>query len=168
MITVRARTRPAAGAGISLVETMVAIGVLAVVIPLALATMSKVGQESLAARAETRAPAMAEYVRQELAAAREGESRWFPEITARQAFPAGGTWCLGFDRGGEVLGRVEGDAYEQGVAELGGEEVVFLATARGRLESAEDPALGITVEIEYPAVRRATDRKALAFHTKLP
>ncbi len=162
-------TRRTMAAGISLVETMVAVGVLAVVIPLALATMSAVGQESLAARAETRAPAMAEYFRQELAAAREGRSRNFPEIAAGEAFPpGGGTWCLGFDRSGGVLGRVDAASYAQGLSELGDENVLFLATARGRTEAAEGSVLNITVEIEYPAVRRAEDRKRLPFHTKLP
>ncbi|MGB1128907.1 MAG: type IV pilus modification PilV family protein [Haloferula sp.] len=153
--------------GVSLMETVVAVGVLAIAVPLALAAMTKAGSVGNVARAETRAPAIAERCLIELKAARRGESEFVPQIQPAASFPAGDeVIVLGFSREGRLLGSLDLSAYEAGYdEELGGEEVSYLADVSGRYE---DESVTVTVKIEYPAVRREGDRSEIEFHTKLP
>jgi len=162
----RSRRKPA---GISLVEAMVAIGVLAVVIPLAMAALAKAGDIGSSARAETRAPTIAERCLGELEAARQGDSFHFEPLAAGQAFPAGGVWALAFDPDGELLGKLSAAQYEQGLARIGGAEVGYVARLSGsRVDVEPEDVLTITVQVEYPAAQPASRRDVLAFHTKLP
>ena len=63
--------RPGFRRGISLVETMVSIGVLAVVAPLAIAALLRGGEGGAVARAETRAPVIVESCLGEIKTARD-------------------------------------------------------------------------------------------------
>jgi len=153
--------------GISLVETVVAMGVLAVAVPLALAAMTKAGAAGSTARAETRAPAIAERCLFEVKAARRGESGVLDPLQPAISFPtAGEVLVLGFSQEGRLLGQVESGSYEEGVGEkIDGESVDYLATIKGRFE---DPGVTVTVRVEHPAVRRESQRSGVSFHTKLP
>ncbi len=152
--------------GVSLLETVIAVGVIAVAVPLALSAIGGAGVAGVSARAETRAPGIAEWCRIELEAARRGESEELPAITADQAFPAGGeVLALGFDREGGLLGRIESDDYQQGVERIGEADVFYIASLSGR---PDDSGVVVTVDIEYPAVRPAERRDSVAFHTILP
>ncbi|BCX48510.1 hypothetical protein HAHE_24180 [Haloferula helveola] len=159
----RPTSRPS---GVSLLETVIAIGVLAIVIPLALAAMGKAGDTGGTARAESRAPAIAEWCLMELEAARKGESPVLDEIEADQAFPsAGQVIALAFDREGELISDLNGAEYEDGINKLEGERIFYIATLSGR---PEDTGVTITVKVEHPAVLPAERRDSVAFHTILP
>lgn len=154
--------------GVSLVETMVAMGVLAVVIPLALAAMLKASEVGGSARAETRAPAMAEQCLMELEAARQGRSAYFEKIADGDSFPESGqVMGLAFSREGAVLGRINRVDYDDGLKQLGDEPVFYLARFSG-IQEDQANLMTVTVAIEYPAVKRANQRTRISFHTKLP
>jgi hypothetical protein len=153
--------------GVSLMETVVAMGVLAVAVPLALAAMSKAGSVGSSARAETRAPAIAERCLLEVKAARRGESEVLPVLQPAVSFPGGGeVLVLGFSREGRLLGEVDAESYESGMRdELDGETVNYVASISGRFDN---PGVTLTVRVEHPAVQRRAKRSGVDFHTKLP
>jgi prepilin-type N-terminal cleavage/methylation domain-containing protein len=157
--------------GVSLVETMVAIGVLAIVAPLALAALLKSGEGGAAARAETRSPAIVESCLAELDVARKGISEHLPTLTPGTAFGTDTVLCLAFRGDGTLLGRVDGANYEAGAGKVGSEDAVFLAKLEGELDQARPgypPMLTVNVTVEHPAVAPSNKRRKMPFHTKLP
>ena len=156
----RTRTR-----GASLVEAVVAVAVLAVALPLALAAMGKAGESSGSARAETRAPVIASFIRAELEAARTGGSEIYGTLQAGQAFPGGASKALAFGRDGGFIGGISGADYDKGISRIEGQDVFFIASAKG---VAGDRGLLVTVRIEHPAVRKPDQRSVVELHTLLP
>lgn len=157
--------------GISLVETIVSMGVLAVVIPLVLAAILKAGVTGSSARAETRAPAIADFCMLELRAAREGTSEYFPKIEVGQDFGNGGSFVgLGFGRDGAVLGDVSQAQFDGGLAELEDEPIYYVARISGNVDTTSQDLdlVTITVDVEYPATKSSDKRSKVSFHTKLP
>ena len=157
--------------GVSLVETMVSIGVLAVVAPLAIAALLRGGEGGTAARAETRAPAIVESCLTEIRLARDGLSKNLPPLPPGQAFGAGEVVCLAFRRDGALLGPVAPSSYESGILEVAGQDAVFLARLEGELDPGRagfPPLLKIKVTVEHPAVADRLKRRRLEFLTKLP
>lgn len=161
-----ARNRPCRNSGVSLLETVIAVAVIAIAVPLALAAIASAGTNGSAARAETRAPGIAEWCRLELEAARQSRSAVLPPLTADAAFPAAGeVLALAFDRHGALLGEVPAEDYQQGLDRLGDARVSYLAALSGRPDA---NGVVVTVRVEHPAVRRADRRDAISFHTILP
>lgn len=154
--------RAARASGVSLIEAVIAIGVLAVAIPLAFAAIVKAGEVGGNARAETRAPLIAEFVRTELELARRGESEVFERVEPDQPMAVK---ALGFAPDGNYLGTLEGADYSGGRRKLDDKEIGFIVAVSGE---PEDRGLLVTVKVEHPAVRSSTDRSAVAFHTLLP
>lgn len=160
------RTHTKRPSGVSLLETVIAVAVIAIAVPLALAAIASAGTTGSSARAETRAPGIAEWCRVELEAARQGRSMVVPPISADVAFPAEGeVLALAFDRHGSLLGEVPASGYEEGIDRLGEERVTYLASLSGRPDV---NGVVVTVRVEHPAVRRAGKREAISFHTILP
>ena len=156
--------------GISLVETIVSVGVLAVVIPLALAAMLRASGTGASARAETRATAIADFCMVELRAARNEQSQYFPPVKAGAAFGSAGNFMgLGFSRDGAVIGALSQAQYEQGVKTIGDEPVYYLAKVSGVLDSSREVELvTVRVDVEYPPTKVASKRSQVSFYTKLP
>lgn len=153
--------------GVSLVEAVVAISVLAVAIPLALAAMTKAGDVSEVARAETRAPAIADYVKMELEQARRSQSEIFGSIPADVVLTeSDGGKPLGFARDGSYIGVLTKAEYDAGVRRQEGREDVFYVAKASSRE--DERGLVVTVRISYPAVRSAEKRSGVSFHTLLP
>ncbi|MFC7338500.1 hypothetical protein ACFQY0_14995 [Haloferula chungangensis] len=166
-----ARHRSGFASGISLVETIVSVGVLAVVIPLAMAAMLKASGTGASARAETRATAIADYCLLELRAARKGNSAYFSPVKAGESFgSAGKLMALGFGRDGAVLGVLTQAQYDQGLVKLDDDQVYYLAKLSGELDttSREVDLVTVAVAVEYPASKAASKRSQVIFHTKLP
>jgi len=164
-------SRPSFASGISLVETIVSVGVLAIVIPLALAAMLKASSTGASARAETRAPSIADYCMVEVRAAREGVSDYFEPIERGTDFGGGSNFFgLAFGRDGSVIGEIDKAEFEKGVKKIGEDQVFFLANVSGELdtETREVDLVTVTVDVEYPASRPADKRSQVSFHTKLP
>ena len=151
--------------GASLVEAVVAVAVLAVAIPLALAAMGKAGDSSSSARAETRAPVIASFIRSELEAARQDGSEIYGKLIAGQSFPTGGRKALAFGRDGAYLGEISSAQYDKGLSRLNDQEVFFIASAKG---VTKPRGVLVTVRIEHPAVRKTAQRSVVELHTLLP
>jgi hypothetical protein len=87
------------------------------------------------------------------------------------AFPANGdTWALGFSEDGRVVGRLTREQYEQGLRELEGEAVRYLAAlAAVPQETPADPdsPLRLTITIEHPAALPAQRRGRSEFHSTI-
>jgi hypothetical protein len=157
--------------GVSLVETMVAIGVLALVGPLAVAALLKSGEGGAAARAETRSAVIVEQCLAELKNARSGGSQHLPALQPGMAFGGNEVLCLAFGRDGSLIGRVSGAEYDAGHGRSGNQDVSYLARLEGSLDSQRTgypPLLTVTLSIEYPAVAPGDRRRRMEFHTKLP
>ncbi len=163
--------RPAFRRGVSLVETMVSIGVLAVVAPLAIAALLRGGEGGSAARAETRAPVIVEACLAEIAAAREGTSKNLPALVPGEAFGTGEVLCLAFRRDGVLLGPVAASTYESGILRVAEQDAAYLARLEGTLETERPgfpPLLAVKISVEHPAVAGKLKRKRMEFLTKLP
>lgn len=162
--------RPFVLPGISLVETIVSVGVLAVVIPMVLAAILTAGESGRSARAETRAPAIADYCMVEIRAAREGRSSYFENIELGQDFPKGGGFMgLAFGRDGGVVGKLSPAQFEEGITELNGEDVFYVAEVSGEVDDSRGfNLITVRVAIGHPATLASERRSEAVFHTKLP
>lgn len=164
-------TRPVAR-GTSLVEAIVAIGVLAVAVPLVFATLAGSGESGLAAQAETRCSWIIPVCVAELQATRTDQARFLPATRAGEAFPpAGEVMALAFALDGRPLGMLDKVSYEKGLREMAGEPVRFISSLSGR--PVDDggggtPLLRVHITLEYPATAPATKRQKLDFHTRMP
>lgn len=157
--------------GVSLVEAMVSIGVLAVVAPLALAALLRAGEGGNLARAETRAPLIVDTCMEELEVARKGLSAHLPDMRQGEEFGTSDIICLAFGSDGTLLGSVEGGSYDGGAAKVSGKDAAYLAKLSGYLDESRigfPTMLNVQVAVETPAVAPANKRRSMSFHTKLP
>jgi hypothetical protein len=158
--------------GATLVEAVIAIGVLAVAIPMVFGTLAVSGKTGMSSQAETRATWIIPACMDEIRASREGKPRYFPATTTGQIFPpAGDIWALGFSAEGKALGKLSIAEYEKGAKELGGKSLRYIV----KFSSSEDvvrkgyPAmLRVDLTLEYPAAAGAAKRDKLDFHTRMP
>jgi type II secretory pathway pseudopilin PulG len=163
--------RTKSNAGISLVECVISMGVLAVIAPISLATMSQAGLGSRSARAETRAPAIVESCMSEVRAAQAGKKTLLTGIHTGTPFPSGGgILCLGFDSTGKLLGTVDESTYSQGARDkIDGKDVVYLATVNGEeVREGETTMLDVKVTVESPASSPSNKRSQIDFLTRTP
>ena len=158
--------------GSTLVEVLVSVGVLAVAVPLVFGALAESGDSSLAARAETRSAWITPVCMDEIRASREGRSRYFPATVAGQMFPPDGdVWALAFSADGEPVGKLSTAQYQQGLHELNRTAVRYIAIMKSvnvTAPTGTDPMLRVDISLEYPAARRATERRKLVFHTRMP
>jgi hypothetical protein len=153
--------------GVSLVETLVSVGVLAVAAPLAIAALVRGGEGAAAARVESRAPAIVERCLAEIAAAREDRSEHLPALAPGSPFGLDAPLCLAFRHDGALLGRVDPSDYESGLTG----DARFLVRLRSDTTPARPgfPALlRIDLGLEHPAAAARDRRRASYFHTLLP
>jgi Tfp pilus assembly protein PilV len=153
--------------GVSLVETLVSVGVLAVAAPLAIAALVRGGEGAAAARVESRAPAIVERCLAEIAAAREGRSEHLPPLAPGSSFGVDAPLCLAFRHDGALLGRVDPADYESGLAG----DARLLVRLQGETTAARPgfPALlRIDLGLEHPAAAARDQRRTSYFHTLLP
>ncbi|MCU0749942.1 MAG: hypothetical protein MUF13_10405 [Akkermansiaceae bacterium] len=93
--------------GATLVEAVIAVGVLAVAIPLVFGTIAESGKSGVSAQAETRSTWMIPVCMQEIQDSRDGKPRYFTATTIGQAFPpAGQVWALAFNQEGRPVGKI--------------------------------------------------------------
>lgn len=158
--------------GTSLIEVVIAVGVLAVAVPLVLGTMAQSGEANASSLAETRCSWMVPLCMDELKLAMKGRSEVIPELKPGQDFPSSGHLVLGFSGEGSLLGKVAGSDYETGVSKLAENPVRYLATMKGEMpgniEDGIPASLAVTIAVEYPAAAPAAKRQRIEFHTKLP
>jgi type II secretory pathway pseudopilin PulG len=159
-------------AGVSLIESLIALGVLAVAIPAVLAVMTEAGKSGLASQAETRSTWMIPACLDEIRASRGGSPQYFSPTASGQAFPPPGElWALAFSPEGRPIGKLPRTLYSNGIRELDGQTVRYIAS----LASSEVPGsdasarlLNVRISLEYPAASPETQRRKLVFHTRMP
>jgi hypothetical protein len=158
--------------GATLIEAVIAVGVLAVAVPLVMGTIAEAGKSGMAAEAETRSTWMISTCLAEINASRVGQSRYFPATTTGQSFPsAGDVWALAFSPEGKPVGRLSKFQHDKGAKELDGEPVRFIAVLSAMPQATTSggvPMLKTRVSIQYPAAAPETKRGKLDYHTLIP
>lgn len=158
--------------GATLIEAVIAIGVLAVAIPMVFGTIAEAGKSGMATEAETRSVWIVPACMEEVRASREGRSQYFAPTTAGQVFPTSGqVWALAFSEEGRPLGKLAKSAYDAGVKELNGSRVGYIATmtsTQAPVKVGTTPMLRLHIAVEYPATAKAARRSKLDFHTRIP
>jgi len=159
-------SRNRACGGFSLMEVVIAVGVLAVAIPVIMAMMVSGLRSSRVATDETQAALIARSVMQEIRSARQGTGGLVEGTLAWPEFPGGGDRLVfSVDAGGRLLERMEDGAYATGVREP---DVQYLVSAAGtphRLEGGADLEVlsKVVVSVETPPGARAEDRRKFEF-----
>ena len=131
--------------GVTLVETALSLGVLAMALPLVVVAMARGGAVVARADLEAVAPRVAERARAEALRAWRLEGARSPIV---YRFREGGEWLGVVDEGGEDAGR----------------EPVGLATVTAVAGGGEE----MLVVVEFPADRNPDDRMRLHFQTGIP
>ena len=158
--------------GASLVEAVIAVGVLAVAVPLVFGALAEAGKSGSSAQAETRATWIVRACMREIEASRDGRPQYFTATATGQTFPpAGDVWALAFTSDGSAAGKVSKAQYDRGLKELDGRPVRYIAVmeaAAGKVTSGTTPMLDARISVEYPASASAERRDQLDFHTRIP
>lgn len=161
--------------GSSLVEAVIAVGVLAVAIPLVFAALAESGKSGTSSEAETRSTWMVPVCLDEIRASREGRSQYFSTTKVNQPFPASGAiWALGFSLDGKPVGKIEKAGYDKGEREIDGTTIGYIASmSSAEVEESDDrkdapKMMRVLVSLEYPATAPADRRTKLEFYTRVP
>lgn len=158
--------------GSSLIETVIAMGVLAVAIPLVFGALAESGKSGMASEAETRSTWMIPVCMAEIQASREGHPQFFTATTAGQTFPPGGeVWALAFSPEGKPVGKIDKAIYDKGTKELSGKPVLYiisLSAATITPPTGATPMLRTRLSLEYPSSGPVAKRQKLEFYTHIP
>ena len=158
--------------GSSLIEAVIAVGVLAVAIPLVFGALAESGKAGMSAEAETRSSWMVPACMEEIQASREGRPQFFTATTVGQIFPpAGDVWALAFSPEGKPVGKLSKAIYDKGTREIGSKSVRFIAslsTMAPLTQTGATPMLNLRISLEYPASSPAAKRQKLEFYTRIP
>lgn len=160
--------------GASLIEAVIAVGVLALAVPLVLATLVESGESGLSSQAETRTSWIIPACFDELQATRAGGGQFLPATEPGKAFPTSGeVWALAFSADGRTLGQVSMAEYQKGVKRVANTPVRYLATLKGTPTPATSnstipPRVDVAIILEYPAALPAGKRQKIPFHTRMP
>ena len=86
------------------IESVIAVCVLAVAIPLVFGALAEGGKSNFTAQAETRSTWMVTACMDEIHASRDGKPQYFTATTIGQTFPpAGDVWALAFSEEGRPI-----------------------------------------------------------------
>ena len=158
--------------GATLIEAVIAVGVLAVAIPLVFGAIAESGKSGLAAAAETRSTWMVPACMAEIQASRDGQPQYFTATTTGQVFPPDGdAWALAFSGEGRPVGKLSKAAYEKGENEIDGKAIRYIAllsAATTATKPGATPMLRVRISMEYPASAPAEKRQRLHFYTRIP
>ncbi|MEO5916853.1 MAG: type II secretion system protein [Luteolibacter sp.] len=164
-------TKTSRNRGSSLIETVIAMGVLAIAIPLVFGAIAESGKSGMSSEAETRSSWIVPACMDEIQASRDGFPRFFTTTKAGQALPVGGSlWALGFSSEGEPVGKMDQALYDKGTKEIDGKPIRYIATisATPEVPAATPPMMLVKVTLEYPSTSPATKRQKLDFYTRIP
>lgn len=158
--------------GSSLIETVIAIGVLAVAIPLVFGALAESGKSAMSSEAETRSTWIVPACMDEIQASRDGRPQFFTATTTGQIFPpAGDVWAVAFSAEGRPIGKISKGVYDMGTKELDGKPVRYLATlssATTHTSPGVTPMLRALITLEYPSALPVAKRRKLEFFTRIP
>lgn len=155
-----------------MIEVVIAVGVMAVAIPLVFGALAESGKSGMAAEAETRSAWMVPQGLDEICASRDGCSQYFPATSIGEAFPSiGEVWGLAFSSKGSVVGKITKADYEQGIKNLNGTKISYLLTMGATLpltQTGPVPILNVKMTVEYPSNAPANRRQKINFYTHTP
>jgi len=163
--------------GSSLIEVVIAIGVMAVAVPLVFGALAESGKSGMSAEAETRSAWMVPICMDEIRASREGRSEYFtPTVTGQVFPPASEVWALAFSPEGKPLGKVSKADYDKGIKEskdLNGVKVkvqylTVMSSVVPKTQTGPTPMLTAKITVEYPSGAPAARRQKLDFFTRIP
>lgn len=165
--------------GSSLIETVIAMAVLAVAIPLVFGALAQSGKSTLSSEAETHGTWIIPACMEEVQASRRGCSQFFPATEVNEQFPPKGeVWALGFSREGQAVATLPKSMYERGTKEVAGKSILYIATLNTEKASPSateietsphtTPLLRVEISLEFPATSPATKRQKLKFFTCMP
>lgn len=161
-----------AARGSTLIEAVIAIGVLAVAIPLVFGALAESGKTGMSAEAETRSTWMVPACMEEIQASRDGRPQFFTSTTMGQIFPpAGDVWALAFSPEGQPIGKLSKAIYDKGTREISGKPVRYIASLSAKAPTTPTgatPMLNLRISLEYPASSPAPKRQKLEFYTRIP
>ena len=157
--------------GFSLLETVIALGVLAVSVPLVFLALEKGGRSGMASATDNRGGRMVEVCLEEIRASRESRARWFPDTRAGSLIPPdGGFWALAFSNEGQVVGTVSAEQWAAGLVQLDGKPVRYLARINSlpHLADGVPEMQNVRVTVADPAAAPLGKREKSQFHTLVP
>lgn len=155
--------------GTTLVESSIAMGILAVAVPLVFGSMAEAGKSGSSAEAETRCAWMIPACLQEIENSRAGRPQYFAATETGEAFPTGDEiWALAFSSEGSVIGKISAAEYKSGIRNTCGKMVSHIANIRAHKLDENDRMLGLRITLEYPAAAPAGKRRTLDFHSRIP
>lgn len=159
--------------GSALMESVIAVAVLSIAVPMVFGTLAESGKSGLAAQAETRSAWIVSACMDEIHASRAGNPQYFSPTVTGQPFPPPpeGVWALAFSEGGESMGKISRDLYDSGSRELDGKRIAYIATISAEPASSQSDnshMLRVDITLEYPAASNALKRAKIAFHTHTP
>jgi len=159
--------------GSSLIEVVIAVGVMAVAVPLVFGALAESGKSGMSAEAETRSAWIIPLCMEEIKASRESRSEYFPATTVNQIFPPSGeVWALGFSAEGKPIGKISKSAYDKGTKELSGKKIMYITTLSANPQKTPPTGLATMlsaqISLEYPAGAPAAKRQKLDFFTRIP
>lgn len=158
--------------GVTLVEAVIAVGVLAVAVPLVLGALAEAGKSGFSSQAETRSTWMVPACLDEIQSSRDGRPQYFTATTTGQPFPpAGDVWALAFSSEGKPVGKLSKAQHDKGAKELDGKPIRYIAVMSAgtpTVTASGQTMLRARVSIEYPASAPSTKRNKLDFHTRIP
>ena len=155
--------------GSTLVETSIAMGILALAVPLVFGSMAEAGKSGASAEAETRSAWIIPTCLQEIEDSRAGKPQYFVATETGQTFPPENeTWALAFSNEGSCMGRISIVQYESGIRDLDGRTISHLAKISATKPEENDGMLKLCITLEYPATAPAGKRSKLDFHSRIP
>ena len=158
--------------GSSLMETVIAMGVLAVAIPLVFGALAESGKSGISSEAETRGTWMVPACMEEIQASRDGHPQFFTTTTVGQTFPPeGDVWALAFSPEGKPVAKISKALYDTGTKEIDGKPVRYIASLGSKSQTTTAGAtamLSMHISLEYPAASPAAKRQKLEFYTRIP
>jgi hypothetical protein len=157
-----------AHSGSTMVEAVMAIGVLAVALPMMLSVLISSGDSAHATAAEICSLWIVPACMQEVRSSRDGGGEYIQATQRGSVFPPNGQPVMfGFADDGTLIGELDAAAYDAGVHELNGVNVRYVARLTGEvIDRAVDEQLLVNIDIqcEYPAIQPAKYRRKIPFH----
>ena len=160
-------TRPSPAA-FALIETAIALGVLAVTLPLAMALLTRSSQTSAATRAEDQLGTVVSACRMEARAARIGQSRFLPDTSSGQPLvPPGTLVAIACSATGRLIDPIDRETYLRG-SPPGPAAPAFVVTLRVLPPVVPGRPAMLRVAMEYPSTAPASRRAEIRCLTGIP